>query len=198
MPRQMLDAHDGWLGEPFNSDFGAAWGVIIKENIHDGRGARTLQIAVTEARAKNLRYVIYVPWRATEMTPTRCKPKLYRIKGTTALEVYYYLERYRPARNDYNFLRYHRSEHVRQQAAEACRRNRPRWGRKPRQLNMAPRNVALRERYRTDVEHRERMKASAALWREEHRDDLEYREHDNERNMARYHHMQREKEKDNG
>src|SRR4051812_30890533 len=96
MTRWLAREHDGWLGEPFASDFGAAWGVILREDIYDGSGHRTLGSAAKAAKVAGLRYLSFTPVRMINLgrkvwTNCGAERKLYVRKGTSCLEIYFYL-----------------------------------------------------------------------------------------------------------
>lgn len=88
--------HDGWLGEPFASDFGAAWGIILLEDIYDGTSYPTLLAASQAARERGMRFFSYA---------VKGNLKLYREMGNRAFDVYSYLRR-REAANDLASFRY--------------------------------------------------------------------------------------------
>lgn len=129
--KRMATEHDGWLGEPFASDFGAAWGIILREDIYDASEHRTLLEAAKAARAKKMRYVAFAP-ENHRMSP-RIKSgerKLYVRKGNACLEIYYYLH-HREAQNDKAVLKYADDPKYRAQIAAGGTR----WREENRELN---------------------------------------------------------------
>lgn len=50
--------HIGWLGQEYNSNFSAKWGVILLSEMWDGRTERSIASAVRTAREMGFEYVI--------------------------------------------------------------------------------------------------------------------------------------------
>lgn len=119
--KRMASEHDGWLGEPFASDFGAAWGIILREDIYDGSAHRTLREATKAARDKKMRYVAFTPERQTKPWGKGDERKLYVRQGVSCIEIYSYLQ-HREQRNDKAVLDYALYPAVRAKARAATDR----------------------------------------------------------------------------
>lgn len=102
--KSFVTEHDGWLGEPFASDFGAAWGVVLIEDMFDGTSYPSLLKAAEAARALNMRYIIYTPER-THGPRIKGPRKLYIRQGIVCLEFTEYL-RQREKHSDRHVIRY--------------------------------------------------------------------------------------------